>query len=157
VQVQHSSMSLELRKAEGSPLFLLAFASLELTLLFFFRFLFLGVSGGEVEISTSLVCYLPDLLREESICSSVRWGAANFIFSATISTAVGARYPSWPPSLSTNFGRGPKTPNPYLSSRDGSTASSDPAFGRVPLAGSKVALTAPKGIFTVNCPYWGLG
>ena len=157
MQVQHSSMSLQLRKAEGSPLFLSAFASLELTLLLFFRFLFLGVSGWEVEISTILVCYLPDLLREESICSSVRWGAANFIFSATISTAVGARYPSWPPSLSTNFGREPKTPNPYPSSRDGSTASPDPALGRAPLAGSMVALTVPNGIFTVNCPYWGLG
>ena len=156
MQVQHSSMSLELRKAEGSPLFLSAFASLAITLLLFFRFLFLGVSGGEVEISTSLVCYLPDLLREESICSSVRWGAANFIFSATISTAVGARYPSWPPSLSTNFGREPRAPNSYLSSRDGSTASPDPAFGRIPLAGSMVALTTPNGIFTVNCPYWGL-
>ena len=150
-------MSLELRKAEGSSLFLSAFASLELTLLFFFRFLFLGVSGWEVRTSTSLMCYLPDLLRDESICSSVRWGAANFIFSATISTAVGARYPSWPPSLSTSFGMEPKTPNPYISSSNGSTASSDPAFGRIPLAGSMVALTAPNGIFTVNCPYWVLG
>ena len=157
MQVQHSSMSLELRKAEGSPLFLSPFASLAVTLLLFFRFLFLGVSGWEVEISTSLMCYLPDLLRVESICSSVRWGAANFIFSATISTAVGARYPSWPPSLSTNFGREPGAPNSYLSSRDGSTASSDPAFGRIPPAGSMVAPTAPNGIFTVNCPYWGLG
>src|ERR1700689_2252084 len=150
-------MSLQSREIRDSLLFLLAFATLEPSLLFFFRFLFLGVSGGEVVISTSLVCYLPDLLREESICSSGRWGAANFIFSATISTAVGARYPSWPPSLSTNFGREPKTPNSYLSSRDGSTSSPDPAFGRVPLAGSMVALTPPNGIFTVNCPYGGLG
>ena len=150
-------MSLELRKAVGSPLFLSAFASLAITLLLFFRFLFLGVSGWEVVTSTSLVCYLPDLLREESICSSVRWGAANFIFSATISTAVGARYPSWPPSLTTNFGREPKTPNSYLSSRDGSTASPDPAFGGIQLAGSMIALTVPNGIFTVNCPYLGLG
>ena len=156
MQAQHSSMSLQLRKVRGSSLFLLAFASLELTLLFFFRFLFLGVSGWEVGTSTSLVCYLPDLLREESICSSVRWGAANFIFSITISTAVGARYPSWPPSLSTNLGREPKTPNPYLSSSNDSPASPDPAIGRVSLAGSMEALIAPNGIFTVNCPYWGL-
>src|ERR1700685_4149685 len=157
MQAQHSSMSLQLGKVRDSSLFLSAFASLAITLLLFFRFLFLGVSGWEGGTSTSLVCYLPDLLREESICSSVRWGAANFIFSATISTAVGARYPSWPPSLSTNLGREPKAPNSYLSSRDGSTASSDPAFGRAPLAGSMVALTVPNGIFTVNCPYWGLG
>ena len=153
MQVQHSSMSLELRKAEGSSLFLSAFASLAVTLLFFFRFLFLGVSCGEVVISTSLMCYLPDLLREESICSSVRWGATNFIFSATISTGVGPTNPSCPSPLSTNLGREPRSPNPYLSSRDGSTASPDPAFERIPLAGSMVALTAPNGIFTVNCPY----
>jgi hypothetical protein len=157
VQAQHSSMSLQLREIRDSSLFLSAFASLEPSLLFFFRFLFLGVSGWEVEISTILVCYLPDLLRVESICSSVRWGATNFIFSATISTGVGARYPSWPPSLSTNLGREPKAPNSYLSSSNGSTASSDPAFGRIPLAGSMVAPTAPNGIFTVNCPYSGLG
>ena len=157
MQAQNSSMSLQLGKIRDSSLFLPAFASLAVTLLLFFRFLFLGVSGGEVVISTSLVCYLPDLLREESICSSVRWGIINFIFSATISTAVGARYPSWPPSLSTNLGREPIAPNSYLSSRDDSTASSDPAFGRIPLAGSMVALTVPNGIFTVNCPYWSLG
>src|ERR1700689_727656 len=109
-------MSLQLRKVGDSSLFLFAFASLELTLLLFFRFLFLGVSSGEVGISTSLVCYLPDLLREDSICSSVRWGAANFIFSATISTAVGATYPSWPSPLSTSLGREPIAPNPYFSS-----------------------------------------
>ena len=156
-QAQHSSMSLQLREIGDSSLFLLAFAPLAITLSLFLRSLFLGVSSGEVRISTILVCYRPDLLRVESICSSVRWGATNFIFSATISTAVGARYPSWPSPLSTNLGREPRTPNSYLSSRDGSTASPDPAFGRIPLAGSMVALTVPNGIFTVNCPYWGLG
>ena len=106
MQAQHSSMSLQLRKVRDSSLFLSAFASLAITLLLFFRFLFLGVSGWEVGTSTSLVCYLPDLLREESICSSVRWGIINFIFSATISTGVGPTYPSWPyPYLLTWVGK----------------------------------------------------
>ena len=97
-----------------------SFASLALILPFFFRLRFLGVSGGEMGISILLTWGLPDFLREESIYSSVRWGAINFIFSAMIPTTVGPTYPSWPSPLTTNLSRGLYTPDSYFSSSKGS-------------------------------------
>jgi hypothetical protein len=99
-------MSLKLTEMGDSLVFLPDFASLPLSLLFFFRLRFLGVSFGEMGISILLTWGLPDFLREESIYSSVRWGAINFIFSAMIPTTVGPTYPSWPSPLSTNLSRG---------------------------------------------------